>query len=136
MHRLQPIDDDNDADEDAEKLKQEILKAEEMNKIVILGKGAKHRDGKEDDEPLHAYVTSTNPEAVKKAVDKIRNIIKEKLSRLSHLQLQELANLNEVNDKVMIPQEIDFVGLIIGPFGRTLKTMESETACVGIEGTF
>ena len=38
------------------------------------------RDGKPlpgEDEPLHAYVTSTNPEAVKKAADKIRNFIKE-----------------------------------------------------------
>ena len=42
--------------------------------IMIRGKGSKR--GYED-EPLHAYVTSTNPEAVKKAVDKIRNIIKE-----------------------------------------------------------
>ena len=38
------------------------------------------RDGKPipgEDEPLHAYVTSTNPESVKKAADKIRNFIKE-----------------------------------------------------------
>ena len=112
-----------------------ILKSMESEtgaKIIILGKGSKIRsDGKGDDEPLHAYITSTNPEAVKKAVDKIRNIIKEELGRLSHLQLQELANLNEVNDKVMIPQEehpeIDFLRLLIGPCGNTMKAMISET---------
>jgi len=36
-----------------------------------------------------------------------------------------------VNDKVMIPQddhpEINFVGLLIGPRGNTLKTLEKET---------
>jgi splicing factor 1 len=36
-----------------------------------------------------------------------------------------------VSDKVMIPQEehpeINFVGLLIGPRGNTLKTMEKET---------
>ncbi len=30
-----------------------------------------------EDEPLHAYVTATNPEAVKKAVDKIKEVIKQ-----------------------------------------------------------
>ena len=58
-----------------------ILKSMESEtgaKIKILGKGSKgRRDGKGDDEPLHAYITSTNPEAVKKAADKIRNFIKE-----------------------------------------------------------
>ena len=48
--------------------------------IMIRGKGSKR--GYED-EPLHAYVTSTNPEAVKKAADKIRNFIKELLGRSS-----------------------------------------------------
>ena len=37
----------------------------------------------------------------------------------------------KVNDKVMIPQdehpEINFVGLLIGPRGNTLKAMERET---------
>ena len=54
--------------------------------ICIRGKGTvkswhkKGQDGQPmpgEDEPLHAYVTSKNPEAVKKAVDKIRNFIKE-----------------------------------------------------------
>ena len=49
------------------------MESETGAKISIQGKG--QRQG--EDEPLHAYVTSTNPEAVKKAVDKIRNIIKE-----------------------------------------------------------
>ena len=43
--------------------------------IEIRGKGSKRCE----DEPLHAIVTSRNPEAVKKAVDKIRNIIKERV---------------------------------------------------------
>jgi len=37
-----------------------------------------------------------------------------------------------VNDKVMIPQEehpdINFVGLLIGPRGNTLKTLEREVS--------
>ena len=49
------------------------MESETGAKILIRGKGCKEAT----DEPLHAYVTSTNPEAVKKAVDKIRNIIKE-----------------------------------------------------------
>ena len=94
------------------------IESETGAKIEILGKGRKDKKRKKD-EPLHANVTSTNPEAVKKAVDKIRNIIKEELDR--H-QLRELPNLNEVNDKVMIPQEehpeIDFLRLLIGPCGN------------------
>jgi hypothetical protein len=47
-----------------------------VTKIQLLGIGRK--DGKGGYEPLKGlHVTSTNPEAVKKAVDKIRNIIKE-----------------------------------------------------------
>ena len=58
------------------------MESETGARINIRGKGSvrswdkKVRDGHED-EPLHAYVTSTNPEAVKKAADKIRNVIKE-----------------------------------------------------------
>ena len=102
------------------------MESETGAQIEILGKGG--RDRQREDGPLHANVTSTNPEAVKKAADKIRNIIKEELDR--H-QRRELPNLNEVNDKVMIPQEehpkIDFVGPLIGPRGNTLKSIESET---------
>ena len=62
------------------------MESETGAKIIIRGKGSVkegkvgRKDGQPlpgEDEPLHAYVTSTNPEAVKKAVDKIRNIIKE-----------------------------------------------------------
>jgi hypothetical protein len=39
--------------------------------------------------------------------------------------------MTRVSDKVMIPQdlhpEINFVGLLIGPRGNTLKMMEKET---------
>ena len=55
-------------------------------KIIIRGKGSVkegkvgRKDGQPlpgEDEPLHAYVTATNPEAVKKAVERIRQIIME-----------------------------------------------------------
>ena len=58
------------------------MESETGARINIRGKGTarswekKGRDGHED-EPLHAYVTSINSEAVKKAADKIRNFIKE-----------------------------------------------------------
>lgn len=42
--------------------------------------------------------------------------------------------VTRVNDKVMIPQEehpdINFVGLLIGPRGNTLKTLEKEVRLV------
>ena len=41
----------------------------------------------------------------------------------------------KVSDKVMIPQDqhpdINFVGLLIGPRGNTLKSMEKETGARG-----
>ena len=76
------------------------MESETGAKITILGRGRFRRDGRGVDEPLHAYVTSTNPEAVKKAVDKIRNIIKEAVdvpegqNDLRRHQLRELALLN------------------------------------------
>ena len=85
------------------------MESETGAKIIIRGKGSVkegkvgRKDGQPlpgEDEPLHAYVTSTNPEAVKKAVDKIRNIIKEAVDSsegqndLKLHQLQELALLN------------------------------------------
>ena len=84
------------------------MESETGAKITICGKGSV-KEGKVDridrepfpgeDEPLHAYVTSTDPEAVKKAVDKIRNIIKvavdspEGQNDLRLHQFQELAHL-------------------------------------------
>lgn len=53
-------------------------------KIIIRGKGSVkegkvgRKDGQPlpgEDEPLHAYVTANNPEAVKKAVDRVRKKI-------------------------------------------------------------
>jgi splicing factor 1 len=53
-------------------------------KIIIRGKGSVkegkvgRKDGQPlpgEDEPLHAYVTANNPEAVKKAVDRVRHKI-------------------------------------------------------------
>ena len=55
-------------------------------KIIIRGKGSVkegkvgRKDGQPlpgEDEPLHAYVTANNPEAVLKAVNKIKDIIKQ-----------------------------------------------------------
>ena len=74
------------------------MESETGAKIVIHGKGSvkEGKDGQKDgeplpgeDEPLHAYVTSSNPEAVKNAVNKIRNIIKEELGRHQLLELSK-----------------------------------------------
>ncbi|XP_059147473.1 splicing factor 1-like [Physella acuta] len=78
-------------------------------KIIIRGKGSV-KDGKigrkdgqplpGEDEPLHAYVTANNPENVKKAVEKIKDIIKQGIevpegqNDLRRQQLRELALLN------------------------------------------
>lgn len=53
-------------------------------KIIIRGKGSVkegkvgRKDGQPlpgENEPLHAYVTANNPEYVKKAVDKVKNLL-------------------------------------------------------------
>ena len=78
-------------------------------KIIIRGKGSVkegkvgRKDGQPlpgEDEPLHAYVTATNVEAVKKAVIKINEVIKQGVeipegqNDLRKNQLRELALLN------------------------------------------
>lgn len=49
----------------------------------------------------------------------------------SYNQIQNRPPVIRVSDKVLIPQEqhpdINFVGLLIGPRGNTLKAMEKET---------
>lgn len=78
-------------------------------KIIIRGKGSV-KEGKVggkaghplpgEDEPLHAYVTSNNPDSVKKACEKIKDIIRqgiempESQNDLRKNQLRELALLN------------------------------------------
>lgn len=74
-------------------------------KIIIRGKGSV-KEGKVgkplpgEDEPLHAYVTANSMEAIKKAVDRIKKIIKEAVevpedqNDLRKMQLRELAMLN------------------------------------------
>ncbi|KAK9693916.1 Zinc knuckle [Popillia japonica] len=53
-----------------------------------------------EDEPLHAYITATNPECVKKAVERIKEVIRqgvevpENQNDLRRMQLRELAQLN------------------------------------------
>ncbi|XP_073993559.1 splicing factor 1 [Rhodnius prolixus] len=78
-------------------------------KIIIRGKGSvkEGKVGRKDghplpgeDEPLHAYVTANNPEFVKKAVDRIKEIIRQGVevpegqNDLRRMQLRELALLN------------------------------------------
>ncbi len=78
-------------------------------KIIIRGKGSvkEGKVGRKDghplpgeDEPLHAYVTATNPESVQKAVAKIKEVIKQGVevpegqNDLRRTQLRELALLN------------------------------------------
>ncbi|KAI5753791.1 hypothetical protein M8J77_003407 [Diaphorina citri] len=78
-------------------------------KIIIRGKGSVkegkvgRKDGQPlpgENEPLHAYVTAHNPENVKKAVDRIKEIIRQGVevpegqNDLRRNQLRELALLN------------------------------------------
>lgn len=78
-------------------------------KIIIRGKGSVkegkvgRKDGQPlagEDEPLHAFITAANPEAVQKAVDKIKDIIRQGIevpeghNDLRRMQLRELAQLN------------------------------------------
>ncbi|XP_064629160.1 uncharacterized protein LOC135488440 [Lineus longissimus] len=85
------------------------LEKETGAKIIIRGKGSVkegkigRKDGQPlpgEDEPLHAYVTASNPENVKKAVDKIKEIIRQGIevpegqNDLRREQLRELALLN------------------------------------------
>ncbi|CAG0901674.1 unnamed protein product [Darwinula stevensoni] len=78
-------------------------------KIIIRGKGSVkegkvgRKDGQPlpgEDEPLHAYITAHNHESVKKAVDKIKEVISQGIevpegqNDLRRMQLRELALLN------------------------------------------
>lgn len=78
-------------------------------KIIIRGKGSVkegkvgRKDGQPlpgEDEPLHAFITAANPEAVKKAVFKIKDVIRQGIevpeghNDLRRMQLRELAQLN------------------------------------------
>ncbi|XP_052873280.1 splicing factor 1-like [Anopheles cruzii] len=88
------------------------LKAMEKDtgaKIIIRGKGSVkegkvgRKDGQPlpgEDEPLHAFITASNPEAVKQAVDRIKDVIRQGIelpeghNDLRRTQLRELAQLN------------------------------------------
>uniref|UniRef100_A0A2M4CH87 Branchpoint-bridging protein n=1 Tax=Anopheles darlingi TaxID=43151 RepID=A0A2M4CH87_ANODA len=88
------------------------LKAMEKDtgaKIIIRGKGSVkegkvgRKDGQPlpgEDEPLHAFITASNPESVKKAVDRIKEVIRQGIevpeghNDLRRMQLRELAQLN------------------------------------------
>lgn len=78
-------------------------------KIIIRGKGSVkegkvgRKDGQPlpgEDEPLHAFITASNPECVKKAVEKINDVIRQGIevpeghNDLRRMQLRELAQLN------------------------------------------
>ncbi|KAK2118257.1 Splicing factor 1 [Saguinus oedipus] len=99
---------------------------EECNaKVMIRGKGSvKERkvgckDGQMlpgEEEPLHALVTSNTTENVRKAVEQIRNILKQGIetpedqNELRKMQLQELACLNgtlrEDDNRILRPWQI------------------------------
>ncbi|XP_022091068.1 splicing factor 1-like isoform X2 [Acanthaster planci] len=85
------------------------LEKDTGTKVMIRGKGSVkegkvgRKDGQPlpgEDEPLHALVTANTSEAVKKAVDQIREIIKQGIETpegqndLRRMQLRELARLN------------------------------------------
>uniref|UniRef100_A0AC35FH50 Branchpoint-bridging protein n=1 Tax=Panagrolaimus sp. PS1159 TaxID=55785 RepID=A0AC35FH50_9BILA len=84
------------------------LENETGARIIIRGKGsvkegkAIRRDGPMpgETEPLHAFITSTDPAIIKKAADKIRSILDDAINRpeandsLRQSQLRELAVLN------------------------------------------
>ncbi|XP_041988925.1 splicing factor 1 isoform X2 [Aricia agestis] len=78
-------------------------------KIIIRGKGSVkegkvgRKDGQPlpgEDEPLHAYITATSADCVKKAVEKIKEVIRQGVevpegqNDLRRMQLRELAQLN------------------------------------------
>lgn len=78
-------------------------------KIIIRGKGSVkegkvgRKDGQPlpgEDEPLHAFITAGTPESVQKAVDKIKEVIRQGIevpegcNDLRRMQLRELAQLN------------------------------------------
>ncbi|XP_065581777.1 splicing factor 1-like [Artemia franciscana] len=78
-------------------------------KIIIRGKGSVkegkvgRKDGQPlpgEDEPLHAYITASSAEAVKKAVEKVKEVIRQGIevpegqNDLRRMQLRELALLN------------------------------------------
>lgn len=78
-------------------------------KIIIRGKGSVkegkvgRKDGQPlpgEDEPLHAFITAANLDCVKKAVEKINEVIKQGIevpeghNDLRRMQLRELAQLN------------------------------------------
>lgn len=83
------------------------LERETGARIIIRGKGSV-KEGKVfrqgplpgEDEPLHAYITSTDPEIIKGAVEKINTILEQAVevpdgqNELRKLQLRELALLN------------------------------------------
>ena len=85
------------------------MERETGGKIIIRGKGSVkegkvgRKDGQPlpgEDEPLHAYIMANNLESVKKAADKIREVIQEAVNvpegqnDLRRNQLRELALLN------------------------------------------
>lgn len=88
------------------------LKAMEKDtgaKIIIRGKGSVkegkvgRKDGQPlpgEDEPLHAFITAATADCVKKAVERINDVIKQGIevpeghNDLRRMQLRELAQLN------------------------------------------
>uniref|UniRef100_UPI00358EBC56 splicing factor 1 isoform X2 n=1 Tax=Myxine glutinosa TaxID=7769 RepID=UPI00358EBC56 len=113
-------------------------------KIMIRGKGSVkegkigHKPGQAmpgDDEPLHALVTASTPENVRKAVDQIKNILKQGIevpegqNELRRMQLRELARLNgtlrddEATNRVLRPWQ--------APEARNVTNMTICARCGG-----
>jgi len=139
-------------------------------KIIIRGKGSVkegkvgRKDGQPlpgEDEPLHAFITANNLESVKKAVDKIKEVIKQGIevpegsNDLRRMQLRELAQLNGTlretdgprctncgstdHKSFMCPDKPNVTNNIVcsacGSAGHISKDCKSKRPGLGIEGS-
>lgn len=105
------------------------LKAMEKDtgaKIIIRGKGSVkegkvgRKDGQPlpgEDEPLHAFITAANPECVKKAVERINEVITQGIdvpeghNDLRRNQLRELALLNGKHSRTTTSRDPNIVNI-------------------------
>ncbi|OAF71866.1 Branchpoint-bridging protein [Intoshia linei] len=91
-------------------------------------------------EPIYSHDgkrLNTKDIRFREKLEEKRNEIIDKIIKLNPLYRPpmeyKISTMNRVIDKVFIPQDlhpsINFVGLIIGPRGNTLKMLEKETGC-------
>ncbi|KAL3180485.1 hypothetical protein MRX96_009038 [Rhipicephalus microplus] len=120
------------------------LEKETGAKIIIRGKGSVkegkvgRKDGQPlpgEDEPLHAFVTASSQENVRKAVDKIKEIIRQGVevpegqNDLRRMQLRELALLNgtlRIETKVAAVVTAAEVALVAGGSDAGLGCSQSK----------